>query len=83
MSTYPSTPTPRFMLGDNVVIDPKSRSDTDAVRGIVTGISIRFGGAQAEVSWWHNGEARAGWFDEPRLMLVPPVPVKPGDEIPF
>ncbi|RAI42648.1 hypothetical protein [Rhodoplanes roseus] len=55
----------RFALFQRVTID----GDVSIV-GTVTALCFR-GTRQtvAEVSWFHNGDAKTGWFEEERLAL--------------
>lgn len=55
----------RFEHGQSVIVDG-SAGDHSLV-GIVTGHTFRRNYQQIEVSWIHNGQAYAAWFEEWRL----------------
>lgn len=46
-----------FKIGDRVIID----GDTDIVARVI-GVLFREIGAQAEVSWLHNGSVQTAWI---------------------
>lgn len=58
--------TSKWHFKDKVVID-----EDRSITGIVTGFQFRVTSQPlVEVSWFHNGDAKTGWFEEWRLMTT-------------
>lgn len=56
----------RFKFDDRVTID-----GDDSIVGTITGFCFRTTRSPtAEVSWFHNGDAKTGWIEESRLTLA-------------
>jgi hypothetical protein len=49
------------------VVKPKMNN----IEGIVTAISIRFGRATYEISYFYNGDYKAVWLSEDEIETVP------------